>query len=400
MSAAGVEGPRVLGMPRRLLTMVAANGAALGLALGATAVLVAVHGRPVTVALGALWDGSVGTSFAIGNTLNKAAALLFVALGFMVAKRAGLISVGGEGQIYIGGMCAVTVALASEGKLPGPLALTLAIVAGALGGAAWGALAGWLRARFLVNEVIGTLLLNFVGVNLVGFAVQEEWLLRQEITSTATENQSRAVPEELRLPQLVGGESRAHLGVVLAVVAAVAVWWMLRRTVLGHRIRLIGLNPEMAARAGLGISRYTVGVMALSGALAGMAGVSLLLGELFRLRADFSSGYGFDGIAVALLAFEHALGSIATAVLFGGLRAGGNLLEIRAQISGFLVLVIQGVVILVVAATARWTDGRPSGPLRFWHRRSRPVPDTLIDDAHVHVDDGKPDQAAPTEVLS
>lgn len=377
---------RLFGLPRRMATTAMANAVALGLALAATALLVASQGRSVTVALGALWDGSVGTSFAIGNTLNKAAALLFVALGFLVAKRAGLISIGGEGQIYIAGMAAVAVTLAVEGVLPGPIALVLAIIAGAMGGAIWGGLAGWLRARFLVNEVIGTLLLNFVGINLVGFAVQEEWLLRQPITSTATENQSRAVPESSRLPLILGNSSRAHLGIVLAILTAIGVWWMLRRTVLGHRIRLIGNNPQMAERAGLNISRYTIGIMAMSGALAGMAGVSLLLGELFRLRSDFSSGYGFDGIAVALLAFENALGSVATAFLFGGLRAGGNLLEIRAQISGFLVYVIQGVVILVVAATARWTDGRGVRTSRRSvsgeHDDDTPPATEPVDDAH------------------
>lgn len=341
------------------MVVTAANALALAIGLAATAAIVAIQGKPVSKALSALFEGSLGSAFAIGNTLNKAAALLLVALGFIAAKRAGLVSIGGEGQLYAGGLCAIAVGLWA-GDL-GVVGLLLALCAGAAGGAAWGALAGVLTARFEVNEVIGTLLLNFVAINLVSLMVQEPRLLREPVTDTGSEPRSRALLEAVRLPRLgLGDTSRAHFGIVLALGCAVGLAFLLRRTVIGFRLRMLGHNRAMAVRTGVSVGLMTVGVMGLSGALCGLAGTSVLLGEQYRLQPSFSPGYGFDGIAVALLARNSPIGAIAAALLFGGLRAGGGLLEAQVQVPQSVVLVVQGTIILAVAGTAWWVQREPA----------------------------------------
>ena len=326
-------------------------GALSGLVL--SAVLLLVLGKSLRDAYGALWDGSVGSAFAWGNTLNKGAALAFCALSFVVCFRARLISVGQEGQLYIGAMASTAVVLALDGAAPAAFSVAAAVAAGAAGGAAWGALAGVLKVRFGVNETISTLLLNFVAIYVVGYSVQVEALLRQEITNIATEPQSRAVPEPLRLPQFdPDGASQAHAGVVIALAMVAVVAFALNRTVLGFRIRQLGGNPTMAARTGARPDWLTVKILAISGALAGLAGPSLVLGEQFRLRADISDGIGFNGIAAALMGSGSPLGAAVSSLFLGGLRAGGNLMEIRADVNAFIVLVIQGIVIVLVAAGA------------------------------------------------
>ena len=351
---------------RSAATFVLIIALAVAVALGVTAAIVASQGKPAGEAVKALYDGAFGSVFAIGDTMNKAGALLLVALAFIVAKRAGLISIGGEGQIYMGGLTAVATALAVDG-MPAWIAIFAAVVAGALGGAAWGALAGWLRAQFGVNVVISTLLLNFIAIDIVSWMVQDPGLLREPVTSTVSFPQSRQIPASVRLPHLFPHtDSPAQFGVVIALVMVPVVVFLLGRTVLGYRIRMLGHNPAMAARSGVRVRGLTVAVMAISGAIAGLAGVGLMLGEQYRLQENFSPGFGFDGIAVALVALDSPIGAVPAALLFGALRAGGALIEARVQVSQAIVLVVQGVIIVsaasVVARLRRRAARRSAGP--------------------------------------
>jgi general nucleoside transport system permease protein len=312
------------------------------------AIIIALQGKPIGSSMRALFEGSFGSSFAIGNTLNKAAPLLLVALGFMLANAAGLVSIGGEGQIFIGGTFAVAAGLAAS-DLPQPLPLICALIAGFIGGGLWSAIAGWLRARLGVNEVIATLLLNYIAINITEYAVDQKGLLRDG----EAEPQSRELPGVARLGRLFpDSTSQLHFGVIIALIAAIAVWFILRRTVPGFRIRMLGKNPQVAARNGVSLRSMSVGVMFGAGGLAGLAGTSMLLGEQFRLRPGFSPGYGFDGIAVALIANNNPIAAIPAAILFGALRAGGNLLEAQVQVPQALVIVIQGTIIFAVAGMA------------------------------------------------
>ena len=334
--------------PREIVRKFGVAVLGIGFGFAVAMVLIAVQGKPIGASMSALVEGSFGSSFAIGNTLNKAAPMLLVALGFILANAAGLVSIGGEGQIFMGGSAAVAMALAAK-DLPRPLPLVLALVAGFAGGGAWSAIAGWLKARLGVNEVIATLLLNYIAINATEFFVDQKGLLRDG----DAEPQSAEVPGAARLGRLLPHSvSRLHAGVIMAVIAAFAVWFLLRRTVPGFRIRMLGHNAAMAARSGVSLRSMSVRVMFAAGGLAGLAGSSMLLGEQYRLRPNFSPGYGFDGIAVALIANNNPLAAIPAAVLFGALRAGGNLLEAKVQVPQSLVIVIQGTIIFAVAGMA------------------------------------------------
>jgi general nucleoside transport system permease protein len=322
---------------------ISTSGIFFGFAVAA--IIIALQGKPVGASLSALFEGSFGSSFAIGNTLNKAAPMLLVALGFILANAAGLVSIGGEGQIFIGGTCAVAAGLATS-TWPQPFPLLCALIAGFAGGGSWSAIAGWLRARLGVNEVIVTLLLNYIAINITEYVVDQEGLLRDG----DAEPQSRELPGAARLGRLLpNSTSQLHLGVLLSLVAAIAVWFILRRTVPGFRIRMLGKNAQVAARNGVSLRSMSVGVMLGAG---GLAGTSMLLGEQYRLRPGFSPGYGFDGIAVALIANNNPMAAIPAAILFGALRAGGNLLEAQQQVPQALVIVIQGAIIFAVAGMA------------------------------------------------
>jgi ABC-type uncharacterized transport system permease subunit len=326
---------------------VSVGGIAFGFVVGG--IVVALQGKPVGASLSALLEGSFGSLFAFGNTLNKAAALLLVAAGYIFAAKAGLVSIGSEGQLHVGGTIGVAGALATA-DLPKPFPLICALIIGFVGGGAWGAIAGWLRARREVNIVISTLLLNYIGLRLVEFALDQKALLRDG----DAEPQSAVVPGAARLGRLLPEHttSALHLGIVVAVVATVVVWFVIGRTVPGFRLRMLGHNPAMAARTGVSVRGLSVRVMFVSGGLAGLAGCSVLLGEQFRARPDFALGFGFAGIAVALIARSNVLAAIPAAVLFGAILAGGNLLEAKVQVPNALVSVIQGSIILAAAGTA------------------------------------------------
>ncbi len=322
------------------------GGIAFGFVIGG--LVVAIQGKPVGASLSALIEGSFGSEFAVGNTLTKAAVLLLVACGYIFATKGGLVSIGAEGQLHVGGLCGAAAALATT-DLPSPLPAIIGLLGGFVGGGIWGAIAGWLRAKRGVNVVISTLLLNYIGLRLVEFAIDSKSLLRDG----DAEPQSARIAQSGRLWRLLPGTtSTVHLGVILAVLFAVAIWFVLNRTVPGFRVRMLGLNPAMASRVGVSVQSMSVRVMFVSGGLGGLAGCSLILGEQFRVTPGYGVGFGFAGIAVALIARANVLSAIPASMLFGAILAGGNLLEAKVQVSNALVSVIQGSIILAAAGTA------------------------------------------------
>jgi simple sugar transport system permease protein len=327
---------------------VAATAAGLLIGLG----LVMSTGAGLGETVSTVWTGMLGSPFAAGTSLNRMAVLALVGVGFVVAARCGLFNVGGEGQINVGGLAAAAVALKVVGGLPGPLAIPLVLVAGAVAGAFWGAIAGALRAYRGTNEVISTLLLNFIGIGLVSLAVHQESLLRQPVTSADTLPTTLPVPEATHLPLIMGLESPVNLGLVIAVGVLVAAWIALRHGMLGMRLRAVGLGPGAALRAGLDTGRTQILAMALSGAPAGLAGAFLILAVPFVLQDGFSSGYGFDGLVVGLLARGSVLGVAAGAALFGCLRSGGVAMQIGLSIPSETVLIVQALIVIAVAGSA------------------------------------------------
>jgi simple sugar transport system permease protein len=318
------------------LAAVLTAGAVLGL-------LLAAGGYDARAAFDALWRGSLGTSYAVVSaTLVRATPLVLAGLAVAVAFGAGILNVGAEGQLLAGGAAGAAVGVRWAASL-GALTVPAELLAGALAGAAWAGIAAALRRRFGVLEVISTLLLNFVALNAVG------WLVRGPLQEpTRVYPQSASLGAAARLPLLVPG-SRLHVGFALALACAVALWWALRSTAAGFRVRAVGLNPFAAATSGeVKVGRVETGAFLASGALAGLAGAVEVTGVTYALYESLSPGYGYTAIAVALLARLHPLGVVGTGILFGALEAGAAAMQRDAGVPAVLASVVEAAMILLV----------------------------------------------------
>ena len=313
---------------------------------GATALLLVAGGYPVGRGLAALWSGSVGSWYAFTSaTLVRAIPLMLTGGAVTLAFQAGVFNIGAEGQLLVGAAAATTVALALPGTWASWPMIPVALGAAAAGGALWAGVAAALRAKFGVLEVISTIMLNFVALHLVSFLVRGPL---QEPTSIYP--QSSTITEALQLPRIAGA-GRLHVGIVLAVTILVATGWLLRRTAVGFRLIAAGENPAAAASAGgIDVSATATHAFMLSGALAGIAGGTEVLGVTFALYENISPGYGYTAIAVALLAKLDPWRVLLTAVLFGALEAGAGAMQRDAGVPSTLVSVIEAALILAVVA--------------------------------------------------
>lgn len=324
--------------------------ACAGLALAATA-----GADPVAV-VDALVEGTLGSPFAIGTSLNTAAVLMLVAAGFTVAYRAGLVNVGGEGQLCLGGIAATAVGVALPDAVPLPVGLTLTLFAAVLAGAAWAAVAAWLRVRRGTSEIIVTLLLNFVGMALVVLMVQEPSLLRQPMTSSETLPQSEPLSASAHLPLLGLSRNPATIAIVLAVLSVFAVGIMLRHTATGLRLRAVGLSGAASARLGVGVDRTAFLGLTAAGGFSGLAGGMLVASAPFVLADGFSSGFGFSGLVVGLLARGSMTAVVAVSLLLGFLVSGGINIQLAAGVPASTITVVQSLLIILIAGAAWWTS--------------------------------------------
>lgn len=314
------------------------------------ALIIFATGADVWKAYGGLFEGALGNPKAIANTLVEATPYIFAGLAVALGFKCGLFNIGVEGQLVMGSMAAAVAGFAFTG-LPIGVHLLVAIAAGLLGGAAWGAIPGFLRARTGAHEVITTIMLNYVAIRLTDYLIKGPFL---ETRSTAPRTPNIAPAAEL--PYLFGQDYRLHAGFLLALAMVALVWWLLRKTTIGFEIRTVGSNPDAAQYAGMSITRNFVLAMALSGGLAGLAGASQVLGLEHNLKASFSAGYGFDSIAIALLARSNPIAIIPAAIFWGALRNGAGLMQLQSGISINLINIIQALVIVFVAADqiVRW----------------------------------------------
>jgi simple sugar transport system permease protein len=315
---------------------------AVVLGLAVLAIGLQLGGYDAPAALTALWQGSFGSWYAFTSaTLVRAVPLIVIGLGIALAFRGGALNIGAEGQFYAGAIAATWVGLHVAGRIP-EVAIPAVLAAAVLAGAAWVAVPVWLRHRFGVLEVISTLLLNFVAESLVSLMVQGPLQESQHIYP-----QSDPISDAARLPILPG--TRLHAGLALALAAAAAMWYVFARTLWGFQLRAVGAGPRAAEISGR-IDARRVGAVALlvSGALAGLAGGIEVSGVSYALFQNLSPGYGFTGIAVALLARLHPAGVVATGVLFGALEAGAGAMQRDAGVPAVAVYVVEAVVILVV----------------------------------------------------
>ena len=343
----------------RPLVSLAVSTVVVFVAIGACLLVIALAGKAPGASASALWQGAFGGRQEIAGTLEKTVPLALVALGWIVAYTASRLNVGFEGQIVVGGILAALVGLHLSG-LPTIFHLPLAIAAGVVGGAAWAGIAALLWAKRDVNEIISTLLLNFVAFQLLG------WLIRGPLQEPERSNaESSPVVSTARWPALLSHTPLAW-DILLVAFAVVAVAFVLRQTTFGFRLRLTGANEHAARYAGVDVTRIGIYSLVVSGAMAGLAGSSLLLsGESGTLADNFSANYGFDGIVVALIARNSPYGVIPAALLLAALRQGGAQLEAEVGVSSALVQVIQGVVIVLLAGTtylSRRRTRRGSGP--------------------------------------
>ncbi|HET8834512.1 MAG TPA: ABC transporter permease [Gemmatimonadales bacterium] len=299
-------------------------------------------GYNAVAALGALWNGAFGSWYAFSSaTLVRAIPLTIIGLGIALAFQGGALNIGAEGQFYAGAIAATWVGLHVAGRAPA-VALPSVLAAALLAGGAWVVVPVWLQLRYGVLEAISTLLLNFVAASLVSLMVQGPLQESRHIYP-----QSDPIAEAARLPVVPG--TRLHAGIVLALLAAAGLWYLFARTLWGFRLRAVGAGPRAAAISGRIDARRMAAVALLgSGALAGLAGGVEVAGVSYALFQNLSPGYGFTGIAVALLARLRPLGVLATGLLFGALEAGAGAMQREAGVPAVAVYVVEAVVILVV----------------------------------------------------
>jgi len=317
-------------------------GAILLALLGAaivSALLILSAGADLGESVAALVKGAFGSQGAVVETLVQATPLIFTGLAVTVAFRGRIWNIGAEGQFFAGTMAAYWVGT-QFGDLPPTLLLLLVIIAGCLAGAFWGGIAGFLKARYGANEIIVTVMLNFIIMLILSFLLSDPW---QDPNSYFY--QTALMPESSFLPRILG-KGRLHLGFVLSLLSALFVYILLWRMVLGYEIRAIGINPVAASYKGISVAALTLIVMAISGALAGLGGVSELAGLHHRLRLDISTGYGFTGIIIALLGRLHPLGVVLAAIFFGALVNGSLAMQIATGVPVALVHAIQGVTLI------------------------------------------------------
>jgi ABC-type uncharacterized transport system permease subunit len=312
-------------------------------ALGFLAPFVVVAGVDVGEAYRVLFTGAIGSAFGLGTTLRFATPLILVALGVAIPYRAGLFNIGGEGQLVIGATVAVLVATNFTGPADLPGSLVVPALAGAAAAGLWGAFAGYLRAWRGINEIISTIMLNFFALFFVKYLVTEPFRDPQ-LTYAAT----RRIPSGYELP-LVGGDARIHLGFFIAVAIAIVMTWYVESTRQGFQLRLVGLNPALASRQGIPTSLLHLWAMALGGALAGLGGIMDAFGNQFRVGVEFSPGWGFDAIAIALLARGNILPVIPVAIFFAALRNGASVLGRTLAVPGGIVFIVQAIPVIVVA---------------------------------------------------
>ncbi|MDT8897525.1 ABC transporter permease [Thermanaerothrix sp. 4228-RoL] len=308
------------------------------------------------VAFAALVQGAVGSTFSITQTLVKATPLLLVGLGITIAFRGGVINIGGEGQIIVGALSATALAL-SLNQAPGWLLLPLCLLVGTLSGALWGAVPGVLKARLGVNEILSTIMMNAIALQLSNYLLRGPMIDPAEIEAGTRIAQSALLPRQAWLPRLVP-QTLLHAGSVLALVMAILVYIFLWRTTIGYRIRAVGLNPRAARYAGIPVPVYQALAIILGGAFAGLAGAVEVMGVQRRMMEGLSGGYGFSGIVAALFGNLHPLGTIPASVLFGGLLVGADKLQRAVQVPSAFVDTLMGLIVLFVVSSRIWAVRR------------------------------------------
>ncbi len=315
-------------------------------------VVIALAGGDPFMAYLGLFQGAFGSPKALSETAVWASPYIFAGLAVAFAFKGGLFNIGAEGQLAFGAVTAALVGYALPGwlhiDLPAFIHIPLAIGFGALAGALWAAIPGALKAYTGGHEVINTIMMNYIALNMTSFLLNGPMRDPNPLNVVA---RTPLIAESARVTPLFEG-FRVHWGFVLALLVAGLVWWLLWKTTLGFEIRTVGANPDAAKYAGINVKRTIVLTMAISGLLAGLAGTIEVTALNYRHELGFSIGYGFDAIAIALLGKTHPLGVVLAAILFAAMRNGATRMQFLTQIPVDIISVIQALILLFVAADA------------------------------------------------
>jgi len=331
-------------LPRWMPLLISLGAVVLAFILSGI-VFTMIGGEPFRV-LRFFWQATFGDWYVFSDTLVKATPLILVGLACTIAFKMQLWNIGAEGQFYMGAFAASAVVLVPilPPDTPKVILLSVMFIFGMMGGAIWGFVPGYLKARYKVNEIITTLMMNYIAIQWNNYWIFDRW-------SDGGFQMSPTFDRSAWLPRLAdyAREVRAfagvtlHLGVVFGIVAAIILWWILARSRWGYEIKLIGDNPNAARYAGINITRNVVLVMMFSGALAGLAGMSEVTGVVHRLQEQISPGYGFTGIIVAWLAKLNPLAVIPVSILFGALIVAGREIQpsgLSQMLQGFILFMV------------------------------------------------------------
>ena len=357
-------------MQRHLISILISGGSVVAALLIGAVMLLLLGANPIS-GFATMFSAAFGSLDGLAATAMKSIPLMLVGVGICIAFRANVINIGGEGQMVVGALFATMMALA----LPGVTAIALVplvLIAGAIGGGLWGAIPGALKAHYNVSEILSTIMLNIVAVQLMNFLLRGPLIDPAEIERGTRIPQTARLPEASDMPMLVDSLN-FHSGIIVAILAALGAWVLLWRTGIGFRLRAVGLNPSAARYAGIPVKSSIVLAMMFSGAMSGIAGAILVIGsESHRMVTDgsttgFTGSAGFNGIVVALFGALHPLWTIPSAFLFGGMLIGANALQRAAQVPSALIIALNGLIVVFVVSTQ-------------WHRRKLQAQNSAIMD--------------------
>ncbi|AFK06089.1 MULTISPECIES: ABC transporter permease [Mesotoga] len=310
----------------------------------ASIIIIMIGKNPVT-AYAIMLDGAFGSQEAIADTIMKMTPLILTGLAVGFGFRAGVFNIGAEGQMTMGALIGAVVAM-NIGGIPSVIAIPLSILAGMLAGAFWASIAGFLKAFTGAHEVISTIMLNWIASNLASYMVTGP------LAVGSGTPKSPEIAEASKLPVILKVQAtELSIGIFIAVAVAIIMYILIEKTTTGYKLKAVGFNPHAAEYGGISIRKSIILTMAISGALAGMAGIVDLIGvPPHRFVGELTGGRGFDGITIALIGRNNPIGIIFAALLIAALRTGSNAMQIRAQIPNDIVSIIQGIVIFLVAA--------------------------------------------------
>jgi simple sugar transport system permease protein len=350
---------RVLGYLKPVLSVI------LGLSLGL--LMTRIAGESPWHVLKVLANSSFGSQYDVGMTLFYSTPLIFTGLAVTFAFHAGMFNVGAEGQLVVGALCAAACGIYFN-EMPAPFAPILAMFAAVVGGGVWGAIPGWLKAKRGSHEVINTIMMNFIAAGICS------WITLYILKNPDSQNpETKTIGSGFFVSHLsFFGEAPVSIALFIALLAAVFVWFFLWKTVLGYEVRAVGQNEQAARAAGIDVGKIRILAMIISGGLAGLVGVSEVLGNTGRFKVDFSPGYGFMGVAVALLGRNRPIGVVAAALLFGALHKGTSDLDLETEhVTRDLSQILQALVILCVSADGLWSVFGNRWKMKFFQKKRK-----------------------------